>query len=144
VLGDHSAGGLSPQGWAARVAGAAAAHKADEVVAEGNQGGAMVKAVLEGAGLRRPVRMVQARVGKAARAAPVAALFEAGRAKFAGVFPALEAELTGLCGDGRYEPGSWSGPGGPGASPDRADAMVWALTRLMLGGGGGAPAVRGL
>jgi phage terminase large subunit-like protein len=79
--------------------------------------------------------MVQARVGKAARAAPVAALFEAGRAKFAGVFPALEAELTGLTGDGRYE--------GPGSSPDRADAMVWALTRLMLGGGG-EPSVRSL
>jgi phage terminase large subunit-like protein len=63
------------------------------------------------------------------------ALFESGRAKFAGVFPELEAELTGLCGDGRYE--------GPGGSPDRADAMVWALTRLKLSGGA-EPRVRGL
>ena len=71
-----------------------------------------------------PVTIVYARSGKAARAEPVAALFERGAAKFAGAFPALEDELAGLIAGGRYE--------GPGRSPDRADAMVWAMTELML------------
>jgi phage terminase large subunit-like protein len=56
--------------------------------------------------------------------APVATLFESGRAKFAGRFPALEEELRGLTWGGAYL--------GPGRSPDRADAMVWAMTELLL------------
>jgi len=133
VLADHSAGGLSPEGWAAKVAGAALAHGADRVIAEKNQGGDMVLSVLKGAGRALPVRLVSASHGKAARAEPVAALFEAGVAKFAGRFDALEAELAGLVPGGRYE--------GPGASPDRADAMVWALWALMIDVPG-APQVR--
>ena len=78
---------------------------------------------------------MKARRGKAARAEPVAALFEGGRAKFAGAFPSLEDELCGLQIGGGYS--------GPGRSPDRADAMVWAMTELMLGSRG-VPAVRGL
>jgi phage terminase large subunit-like protein len=124
VLADHSASGLSPEGWAAKVAGAAAAHGADRVIAEQNQGGDMVRAVLKGAGRALPVRLVHASRGKAARAEPVAALFEAGAAMFAGRFDALEAELAGMVAGGRYE--------GPGRSPDRADAMVWALWALMI------------
>jgi phage terminase large subunit-like protein len=58
------------------------------------------------------------------RAEPVATLFERGEAKFAGAFPELEDELSGLTIGGGYE--------GPGRSPDRADACVWALTELML------------
>jgi phage terminase large subunit-like protein len=65
VLGDHSAGGLSPEQWARKVAGAAEAWRADRVVAEGNQGGEMVEAVLRGAGLKLPVKRVHARVGRA-------------------------------------------------------------------------------
>jgi phage terminase large subunit-like protein len=61
--------------------------------------------------------------GKVARAEPVAAFFEQGKAKFAGTFPQLEDELSGMTIDGRYE--------GPGRSPDRADAMVWAMTELL-------------
>ena len=95
----------------------------------------MVRTVLLGAGLTLPVRLVHAAEGKVARAAPVAVLFEGGRAKFAGHFPALEDELAGLGYGGGYE--------GPGHSPDRADAMVWALTELLLGGQG-EPRVRGL
>jgi len=125
VLGDHSVAGLSPEGWARRVAAAAAAHGADRVVAEANQGGAMVESVLKAADCALPVKLVHARRGKAARAEPVAALFEAGRARFAGAFPELEDELCGLAVGGAYE--------GPGRSPDRADAMVWAFTELMLG-----------
>jgi phage terminase large subunit-like protein len=135
VLADHTVGGLSPEGWARAVAAAAEAWGADRVVAEANQGGAMVESVLRAADCALPVKLVHARRGKAARAEPVAALFEGGRAKFAGAFPELEDELCGLQVAGRYA--------GPGRSPDRADAMVWAMTELMLGGRG-LPAVRGL
>jgi phage terminase large subunit-like protein len=136
VLADQSAAGLSPAGWAARVAAAAEAWAADRVVAEANNGGKMVEAVLRGAALTLPVRLVHASNGKAARAEPVAMLFESGQAKFAGAFPALEDELCGLTAGGRYS--------GPGRSPDRADACVWALTELMLGKWRADPSVRGL
>jgi phage terminase large subunit-like protein len=85
---------------------------------------------------RLPVELVHAREGKAARAAPVAALFESGQARFAGRFPALEDQLAGLSWGGGYQ--------GPGASPDRADAMVWALTELMLGKPHPVPRIRRL
>jgi phage terminase large subunit-like protein len=84
----------------------------------------MVEAVLKGAGVAAAVRLVHASEGKVARAAPVAALFESGQAKFAGLFPALEAELAALSWGGDYR--------GPGRSPDRADACIWALTELLL------------
>ncbi len=67
--------------------------------------------------------MVSASRGKGARAEPVAGLFECGRARLAGRFPELEAELGGLV------PQGYAVPGG---SPDRADAMVWALWALLL------------
>lgn len=124
VLGDHSAGGLSPEQWARKVAAAAERWAADRIVAEGNQGGEMVEAVLRGAGVRLPVKRVHASVGKVRRAEPVAALFESGEARLAGRFPELEDQLAGLVLGGDYQ--------GPGKSPDRADAMVWALTELML------------
>jgi hypothetical protein len=116
--------GLSPEGWARKVAGAAEAWRAQRVVAEANNGGRMVESVLKGAGQTLPVRLVHASEGKTARAEPVAALFESNRAKLAGRFPALEDELAGLTYRGGYE--------GPGRSPDRADAMVWALTELLI------------
>jgi phage terminase large subunit-like protein len=125
VLADLSVAGLSPDGWAKKVAAAAEAWGAHRVVAEANNGGKMVETVLRGAAVNLPVKLVHAAEGKVARAAPVATLFESGRAWFAGRFPALEDELCGLTWDGKYH--------GPGSSPDRADAMVWALTELMLG-----------
>ena len=82
----------------------------------------MVTSVLNAADAGLRVRLVHASRGKVARAEPVATRFEAGRAFFAGTFPELEAELAGLSANGTYE--------GPGRSPDRADAMVWALTEL--------------
>ena len=136
VLGDHSVAGLRPEGWARAVAAAAEAHGADRVVAEANQGGEMVESVLRAADCALPVKPVHARRGKAARAEPVAALFESGKARFAGAFPSLEDELCGLLAGGGYA--------GPGGSPDRADAMVWAFAELMLGKARGLPAVRGL
>jgi phage terminase large subunit-like protein len=125
VLGDHSISGASPERWARAVAGAAEMWRADRVVAEDNQGGAMVESTLRAANLAMPVKRVHASRGKSARAEPVAALYEAGRAFHVGAFPELEDQLCGLISGGGYE--------GPGRSPDRADALVWAMTELMLG-----------
>jgi phage terminase large subunit-like protein len=124
VLEDASVAGLRPEGWARAVVAAAERWQADKVVAEGNQGGAMVETVLRSAAPALPVRMVWAKRGKTVRAEPVAYLFEKGEAKFAGAFAGLEDELAGLTIGGGYE--------GPGRSPDRADACVWAMTELML------------
>ena len=125
VIADASVAGLGPEGWAMAVAAAAAKHGADRVIAEANQGGAMVESVLRAASANLPVSLVHASRGKVARAEPVALLYAAGKAFHAGVFPALEDELCGLVTGGGYE--------GPGRSPDRADALVWAMTELMLG-----------
>jgi phage terminase large subunit-like protein len=105
------------------------------VVAESNQGGKMVKSVLHTADPALRVKLVTATVGKAERAAPVAMLFEAGRVVLHGRFPELEAEMLGMIAGGGYE--------GPGTSPDRADAMVWGLTELMLQPEPAPPRVRG-
>ncbi len=125
VLADRSAAGLSPEGWARAVAQAAQLWQADRVVAEKNMGGDMVRSVLRGAGVPLPLRLVTATRSKVRRAEPVAGLFESGQARLAGRFDALEAQLAGLVAGGSYL--------GPGGSPDRADAMVWALTELCLG-----------
>jgi phage terminase large subunit-like protein len=135
VLEDASVVGASPEGWARAVVACAARHAAERVVAEVNQGGAMVSSVLRAVDAALPVRGVHATRGKAARAEPVAALYEQGRVRHVGAFPALEDELCGLVAGGGYE--------GPGRSPDRADACVWALSELMLGRRGGV-GVRGV
>ena len=122
VLADESCQGLSPDGWARRVASAVARWDADIVVAEANNGGAMVGTVLTAADIGVRVKLVHASKGKAARAEPISLLFESGRAFLAGSFPELEDELAGLTAGGGYE--------GPSRSPDRADAMVWAMTEL--------------
>jgi len=122
VLADRTAGGLSPLGWAARTAETVRTFGAGAVVAEANQGGEMVRAVLATAGVDVPIRLVTAAVGKRARAEPVAALYEQGRVAHVGAFPALEEELCAL----------GSEEGARGRSPDRADALVWAVTELLL------------
>jgi phage terminase large subunit-like protein len=122
VLEDATVRGLSPEGWANRVAAAAARWGTHLVVAEANNGGAMVESVIKAADLGLKVRLVHASKGKCARAEPIALKFEAGKAYFAGEFPELEAELGGMSAGGGYD--------GPGRSPDRADAMVWAMTVL--------------
>ena len=122
VLEDATVRGLSPEGWANRVASAAARWDTGLVVAEANNGGAMVESVLKAADLGLRVRLVHASRGKCARAEPIALKFETGKAYFAGVFSELEAQLGGMIAGGAYE--------GPGRSPDRADAMVWAMTVL--------------
>nr|WP_137677545.1 terminase family protein [Parerythrobacter lutipelagi] len=125
VLADCSVENASPERWARAVAECAAVWGADRVIAEANQGGAMVASVLRAADITLPLKLVHASRGKVARAEPVAALYEAGRVRHCGLFAALEDQMCGLMAGGGYE--------GPGRSPDRADALVWALTELMLG-----------
>ncbi len=125
VIEDASVSGLSPEGWAGVVADCAARQGADRVVAEANNGGDMVASVLRAADSGLPVKLVHASRGKVARAEPVAALYGRGRVRHVEAFPDLEDELCGLAIGGAYE--------GPGRSPDRADALVWAVTELMLG-----------
>jgi phage terminase large subunit-like protein len=130
VLADHSVTEQSPEAWSRVVANAAAiwTHLHPNapllVVAESNQGGLMVRTVLRISDPALKIKLVPAIQGKTDRAAPVAMLFEAGRAVLHGRFPELEAQLCGMIAGGDYE--------GPGSSPDRADAMVWGLTELML------------
>jgi phage terminase large subunit-like protein len=120
VVADLTARGLSPEAWAARVAETAALYGATLIVAEKNQGGEMIAAVLRAADYDLPVKLRHAGPSKAARAEPIALRFETGRARLAGHFPDLEDQLCAL---------TWTGYHGPG-SPDRADAMVWAMTEL--------------
>ncbi len=136
VRADCSLQRASPEQWARAVARAAQAWRADRVVAERNQGGDMVASVLRAADVALPVKLVHASRGKAARAEPVAALYEAGRVRHAGLFGKLEDQMCGLLAGGRYV--------GPGRSPDRADALVWALTELMIDKPKAVPRVRGL
>jgi len=120
VLADRSARGLSPLGWGRRVVELADDLQAGAVVAEANQGGEMVRTVLEQAGCRTPIRLVHASRSKRARAEPVAALYEQGRVIHCGDFPELAEELMALGADETRR------------SPDRADALVWALSDLLL------------
>lgn len=123
VLGDYSCN-LSPEGWARRTGEAYSAHKADKIVAEQNFGGAMVEAVIKSVDKRLPVKLVNASRGKVARAEPVAALYEQGKVSHVGAFPALEDQMCAMT------PSGYVGEG----SPDRADALVWALSELMVSG----------
>ena len=125
VLADCSVAQAKPSEWAGAVALASEQWGADRVVAEANQGGAMVESVLRAANAALPVKLVHASRGKIARAEPVAALYDAGRVRHCGLFAKLEDQLCGMLIGGEYA--------GPGRSPDRADALVWALTELMLG-----------
>lgn len=120
VLADRS-GRFKPDAWAKRAVEAYHAHKADRIIAEGNQGGEMISAVLGTVEPGLPIRIVHATRGKVTRAEPVSALYEQGRVSHVGSLPQLEDQLC-----------TWT-PGGP--SPDRLDALVWALTELFLGRG---------
>ncbi|WP_097136079.1 DNA-packaging protein [Rhizobium subbaraonis] len=122
VLADLSVVGASPAGWAGAVVRAFRRFDADRVVAEVNQGGDMVAAVLRSIDAALPVTMVRATRGKFLRAEPVAALYEQGRVAHAGSFPELEDQMCDFGPDGLSS----------GRSPDRLDALVWALTALVL------------
>lgn len=133
VLADATLRAASPQGWATRAVGLYHSLKADCIVAEVNQGGDMVTAVIRAVDAGVPVKPVRARRGKWLRAEPVAALYAQGRVRHAGRFPELEDEMCD------FGPGGLSG----GRSPDRVDALVWAVSELMLGRAD-VPRVRGM
>ena len=120
VLEDAS-GRLSPDAWARKAVALYHVRKADAIVAEANQGGDLVREVLRMVDPAANVRLVHASRGKRVRAEPIAALYEQGRVIHARPLPALEDQLCGYTGgDGE-------------ASPDRLDALVWALTDLASG-----------
>ena len=123
VIADETAGGLSPQGWASRAIALWRRYHADALVAEVNQGGDMVRTVIGHADPSVPVTAIRARKGKWLRAEPVALLYEQGRVKHAGTFPALEDEMCDFGLDGLSS----------GRSPDRLDALVHAVTALSFG-----------
>jgi phage terminase large subunit-like protein len=123
VLADRSCR-LSPDGWGRRAVQAYVDLKADAIVGEANYGGDMVQAVIRTAASAMGVtgvtyKAVHASRGKAVRAQPVAALYEQGRVSHCDVYPELEDELT------QWTPES-------GRSPNRLDALVWALSELMV------------
>lgn len=109
----------SPHGWAQRAIRAYHEFEADRIVAEVNQGGDMVEATLRTVDKNVPITMVHARKGKQLRAEPVAALYEQGRIHHVGAFPELESQMT-----------EWTPEDGD--SPDRLDALVYAISDLML------------
>jgi phage terminase large subunit-like protein len=133
VVADETVAGMSPAGWAAKAIALWRRLSADTLVVEVNQGGDMVRAVMAQADPNVPVMAVRAYRGKYLRAEPVAALYEQGRVKHAGVFAALEDEMCDFGLDGLSA----------GRSPDRLDALVWAVTALTFGARG-EPRVRGL
>jgi phage terminase large subunit-like protein len=133
VLEDATVQGKKPHEWAGRVANAYHRHEADRVIAETNQGGNMVESVIRTVDPAIPVRPVRARRGKWLRAEPVAALYEQGRVRHARRFPLLEDEMCDFGPDGLSS----------GRSPDRLDALVWAVTELALGREG-TPRIRGI
>jgi phage terminase large subunit-like protein len=120
VIADDTVAGLSPAGWAAKAIALWRRVQADALVVEVNQGGDMVKSVIREADASVPVIAVRATRAKWLRAEPVAALYEQGRVKHAGAFPALEDEMCDFGLNGLSS----------GRSPDRLDAMVWAVAHL--------------
>ncbi len=134
VLADETLHATRPEVWASRAAALWRRLEADALVAEVNQGGDMVRAVIGQADPEIPVLSVRATRGKWLRAEPVAALYAQGRVAHVGVHRALEDEMMAFGLDGLAD----------GRSPDRVDALVWAVTHLMLGAKGRGPRVLGL
>lgn len=123
----------TPAKWGAQVVTVYARHKADRVIAEVNNGGDLVESNVgtsaRDAKVSVPYKAVRASRGKETRAEPVAALYEQGRVHHVGAFAQLEDQLC-----------DWD-PSARQPSPDRLDALVWALTELMIGDGPGATKV---
>ena len=124
VLADRTVQGRTPELWARAALGAYDDFEADRMVAEVNQGGDLVISVLQQFRENFPVVKVRATRGKWVRAEPVAALYAEGRVAHVGRFDALEDQMCAFGSDGTVK----------GRSPDRADALVWAITDLLLSG----------
>lgn len=129
VLQDAS-GKLSPGQWAQRVVDLYHSWEANVIVAEANQGGDMVRHAIEAIDPGVKVVLVRATKGKLLRAEPVSVLYTRGLVHHVGVFPTLEDQMC------RWEPGL-------GDSPDRLDALVYALTELLVGAAGPVVAMLG-
>ena len=126
VLADYS-GKYSPNEWAQRVVWAYEQHRANRVICETNQGGDLVESNLRTAKRELPIRRIHAKHSKRVRAEPVAALYEQGRVHHVGALATLEDQLT------TWEPDVVEGGKHTKSdSPDRLDAMVYALTDLMV------------
>ena len=122
VLADRTVRGRTPTTWAHAAIAAYNDFAADRLVAEVNQGGDMVEAVMHQVDRNVPITKVHATRGKWVRAEPVAALYAEGRVVHVGVHAELETQMLAFGVDGRVG----------GRSPDRVDALVWAVTDLML------------
>lgn len=133
VLADETVRAATPALWAAKAIALWRRLDADALVAEVNQGGDMVRAVINEVDVSVPVTPVRATRGKWLRAEPVATLYEQGRVRHAGAFPALEDEMCDFALGGLSS----------GRSPDRLDALVWAVTALTVAARA-APRVREL
>ncbi|MDE0589888.1 terminase family protein [Halocynthiibacter sp. C4] len=136
VLEDATVSGATPDEWARAALAAMERHEADCLVAEVNQGGDLVESVIRQVDALVPYKAVRASKGKSARAEPVAALYAQGRIKHLGALNGLEDQMCRMTQQG-YE--------GKG-SPDRVDALVWAVTELLIQPNRGAqhPRVRSL
>ena len=122
VLEDASVQGVSADQWARTAIAAMERHKADRLVAEVNQGGDLVESVLRTIDALVPYKRVTATRSKVIRAEPVAALYEQGRVAHLRGLQKLEEQMC------QMTPGGFRGKG----SPDRLDALVWALTDLII------------
>lgn len=119
---DDGSGQYSPEGWARRALVLLEKRQGDRIIAEDNNGGEMVESTIRTIDRSAPVTRIHASRGKAARAEPVAALYEQRKVHHVGAFPELEDQLC-----------SWEPLSGH-RSPDRLDALVWALSSLMFTG----------
>lgn len=124
VICDGSTQGLSPDGWGAEVVKLYHAHMADRVIGEVNNGGDLIESVMRMVDPALSYKAVRATKGKVRRAEPVAALYEQGRVHHVGQFGALEDQMFEFTSDFDTDK--------MGYSPDRVDALVWAITELML------------
>ncbi len=117
---DDLSGRYTPNEWASVAIAALDRWQADRIVPERNNGGEMVEYTIRTVRPNAPVKPVHASRGKVARAEPVAALYEQGKVSHVGMFPALEDQMASYV------------PHTAARSPDRMDALVWALTDLMV------------
>lgn len=129
VLSDWTVRGVTPSVWAQRAVELFRASDARRIVVEVNQGGEMVKSVIGHADPTVPVEPVRATKAKWVRAEPVAMLYEQGRIRHVGTHAGLEDEMCNFASSGTSK----------GRSPDRIDALVWAVASLAPDGAGSAP-----
>ena len=122
VIADRTVQGREPTVWTKAAVAAYHDHEADTIVVETNQGGDLLVQMFKSIDVRVPVKKVYASRGKYLRAEPVSGLYNEGRVVHVGEFPELEKQMCDFAADGLAH----------GKSPDRLDALVWAITELML------------